>query len=88
MAEYTISCKSAIEMFRTANVTVFESDSNERLKHELEKEALFIHYTVVDPDQKSNLSDSFLLCPFFSCNKIKIAQTKSVRNDSFALSGL
>jgi hypothetical protein len=56
MAEYTISRKSAIEKLRKANITVFESDSNERLKHELEKETIFIHYTVVDPDQKNNLS--------------------------------
>jgi hypothetical protein len=78
MAEYTISCKSAIEMFRTANVTVFESDSNERLKHELEKEALFIHYTVVDPDQKSNLSNSFLLCPFFVKDLVKKIPTTRI----------
>jgi hypothetical protein len=76
MAEYTISRKSAIERLRKANITVFESDSNERLKHELEKESLFIHYTVVDPDQKSNLPDSFLLCPFFVKDLIKKTPTR------------
>ncbi len=54
MAEYTISRKNAIERLRKANVTVFESDSNERLAHELGKNVMYATYTVVDPDKESN----------------------------------
>lgn len=56
---YRISRKDAISMLEQKRIDVFESDSNERIAHEIYnvKESIFENYEVVDFDQENEPDD-------------------------------
>ena len=58
-ATHRVSRKDAISMLKYKNIEVFESDSNQRLAHELynAKESDTINYEVVDFDREDEPHD-------------------------------